>query len=191
MTAPCPHSLPTAYLAGSRVVELIPQLRSTAGRIARRYGHRDEPELLSIGLLAACELAYRFDPSRGAPFATFIRLRVEGAMIEACRKPRLWVPLDPTEHDRPVPSVEEAYLFATERHREDRALTVLHRLELCERERRFVEAMVAHQGSVAGASRASGVPYQTGYSMWRRIAAKVRAEATSAGWGESSVQRRA
>jgi DNA-directed RNA polymerase specialized sigma subunit len=178
MTTPCPQLLPSPHLVSSYVVELIPQIRSTAERTARRYGHPDPSELLSVGLLAACELAPRFDPSRGASFAAFIRLRVEGSMIEVCRESRRWVPFDPSEHDCATPSAEEEYSLAEERERDAQALASLHQLELSERDRRFVGVVVAQQGSVAAASRVVGIAYQTAYSLWRRIAAKARAVQT-------------
>lgn len=96
-------------------------------------------------------------------------------MIEVCRESRRWVPFDPSEHDSATPSVEDEYSSAEDRQREAQALASLHQLQLTERERNFVRMVVVHQGSVATASQVLEIKYQTAYSMWKRIAAKVRA----------------
>ena len=75
------------------VATFLPVVR----RIARRMHARLPPgvdldDLVGAGLLGLLEAAARFEPSRGVPFASYARHRIQGAMVDALRAVD-WVPL--------------------------------------------------------------------------------------------------
>lgn len=75
-------------LRAARLVEAhggIP--RRAAGMVYRRVkDHVEYDELVALGNMGLVEAAARFDPDRGASFATFAWYRVHGAIIDGVRK---------------------------------------------------------------------------------------------------------
>lgn len=60
------------------------RVRSLANKMQRGKCWRLElDELVSVGVIALCRVADRYDPARGATFWTFAQRRVKGAMLEA------------------------------------------------------------------------------------------------------------
>jgi RNA polymerase sigma factor (sigma-70 family) len=163
-----------ATLGGAPLDRVIRHLCRVAARVARRYRLPDPAELVQIGLLAACELAPRFDPRRGASFLTFIHARAEGAMIDAWRRERCRGEVHLDDLELQTPSVEEELILAEECARLNHALASLGCPHLSAREREILDAVVAHDGSIARASRAIGVPYKTAYARWTKVASTLR-----------------
>jgi RNA polymerase sigma factor for flagellar operon FliA len=69
---------------------LLEKYQSLIERIARRMVwrtgmHSAYDDLWSAGALALIEAGHRYDPSKGASFATFAEYRVRGAMIDELR----------------------------------------------------------------------------------------------------------
>ena len=62
----------------------IVRVRALARKMSRGKCWRLETdELVSVGVIALCSIAERYDPARGAKFWTFAQRRVKGAMLEA------------------------------------------------------------------------------------------------------------
>lgn len=62
-------------------------VRHLAGLVHRRVSDYVElDELIALGNLGLAEAAQRFDPSAGASFRTFAWYRVQGAIIDGCRR---------------------------------------------------------------------------------------------------------
>ncbi|MGD0838006.1 MAG: FliA/WhiG family RNA polymerase sigma factor [Polyangia bacterium] len=75
---------------GEDEAALLEQYRSLVDRVARRLVwrigmHALYDDLWSAGALALLEAARRYDPGKGASFATFAEHRVRGAMIDELR----------------------------------------------------------------------------------------------------------
>ncbi len=170
----CLASRRIPQLAGYPLARLRAELRGLARRVARRHGPADLEDLVQIGLLTACEVAPRFDPSRGASFLTFVYRRAEGAMIDACRRDRDASGLDIDDLDLGGPSLEDELLHEEQRRRRADALAAVDLRELTEVERQIVEAVVANDGSVAKAGRAVGVCYKTAYARWTKAVTGIR-----------------
>ena len=68
------------------ITPYIPLVRHAAGQLWRRLpSHVEFDDLLQAGCVGLLEAATRYDPTRGASFATFGRKRAIGAMLDACR----------------------------------------------------------------------------------------------------------
>lgn len=63
-----------------------PRIDALARRLHAYIPALDVESYASVGYVAACEAARRYDPTRGASFASFAYLRVRGAMIDALRR---------------------------------------------------------------------------------------------------------
>ena len=63
----------------------LPLARSMAGRMGKRLPGASD-ELQSVASLALVEAAQSFDPSRNVNFATFARLRIQGALLDLRRE---------------------------------------------------------------------------------------------------------
>ena len=61
--------------------------RKAAAMVYRRVrDHVDMEELIALGNAGLAEAAQRFDPTRGATFATYAWYRVQGAIVDGLRK---------------------------------------------------------------------------------------------------------
>jgi RNA polymerase sigma factor FliA len=71
-------------VSGARLVEIhLPLVRRLAARmLARARPYLELDDLVAIGVEAVLRAARRYDEARGVPFATFVYLRVRGAMME-------------------------------------------------------------------------------------------------------------
>src|SRR5579871_975876 len=68
---------------------LLAQLRPQIAAIIRRidpHGAVSREDLLSTATEAALEMLSRFDPAKGVQFATYAHKRIEGAIIDMCRR---------------------------------------------------------------------------------------------------------
>jgi RNA polymerase sigma factor for flagellar operon FliA len=91
--------------------ELAERNVSLVIHVARDYGRRLPPgvnfgDLVGAGNLGLVEAARRFDPAKGASFATFARHRIRGAIIDSLRR------LDPVS--RRLRSFQKAAKQATD-----------------------------------------------------------------------------
>lgn len=69
------------------VLEYYPMVRTIAKRMARRYPDSvDVDDLVHVGVLGLIDSADRFDAERNTSFASYARIRVQGAIVDAMRK---------------------------------------------------------------------------------------------------------
>lgn len=62
-------------------------VRRIAGIVHKRVSaHVEFDELIALGNLGLAEAAQRFDPSAGASFRTFAWYRIQGAILDGCRR---------------------------------------------------------------------------------------------------------
>ena len=82
------NGAPAAALDDATVLEQYgPLVERTARRLISRTGLRSAyDDLWSAGAIGLIEAGRRFDPSRGASFATFAEHRIRGAMLDELRK---------------------------------------------------------------------------------------------------------
>ena len=77
---------------GSLVEEYLPLVRTTVGRLAMSLpSHVSQDDLNSAGLLGLLHALRSFDPTAGASFETYARIRVRGAIFDELRRMD-WVP---------------------------------------------------------------------------------------------------
>jgi RNA polymerase sigma factor for flagellar operon FliA len=71
----------------SLILENLPRVRRLAHRVCGRLSRRiNFEDMVSAGVVALIEAAYRFDPSRNVKFSTFAELRVRGALLDHRRE---------------------------------------------------------------------------------------------------------
>lgn len=75
--APDPHAV---------LVETGRWISRTAWRLQARMPWADVEDMIQQGIMTALEQRERYRPELGVPFATFIKPRVMGAMIDLCRQ---------------------------------------------------------------------------------------------------------
>ena len=82
------NGAPAAALDDATVLEQYgPLVERTARRLISRTGLRSAyDDLWSAGAIGLIEAGRRFDPTRGASFATFAEHRVRGAMLDELRR---------------------------------------------------------------------------------------------------------
>lgn len=69
------------------VAEYLPLVKTVVGRLAMTLpAHVDREDLHSAGLVGLLEAIRRYDPSCGASFETFARLRIRGAVLDELRR---------------------------------------------------------------------------------------------------------
>ena len=74
------------------VMRCLPIVRKAAWRLcARMPSSVDAEDLVSIGLVAVCEAADRFEDDRAESFLAYVKIRVRGAMLDELRR-NDWVP---------------------------------------------------------------------------------------------------
>ena len=72
------------------VMDHVGLVKALAHRLAQRLPSQVEmTELISVGVLGLIDAAGRYKPALGVPFDAFARRRVQGAMLDALREPRL------------------------------------------------------------------------------------------------------
>lgn len=132
---------------GSRAVrnEIVERHRRLADGVARRYRSRgiDDEDLRQTALVAMVRAVDRFDPDRGASFATFVGRTMEGELKRALR--------DKSWSVRPPRAAQERYL---EVRRREESLT--HQLGRAPTVAEVAEAMDATIDDVLEAMEAAG-----------------------------------
>lgn len=74
------------------VLEFYPLVRRIAFGMASRFpACVDGEDLVNIGMIGLIDAVDRFEPDRGASFAGYVRIRVQGAIVDEMRK-NDWVP---------------------------------------------------------------------------------------------------
>jgi RNA polymerase sigma factor for flagellar operon FliA len=77
---------------GSLVEEYLPLVRSMVGRLAMSLpSHVSQDDLNSSGLVGLLQALRSYDPTAGASFETYARIRVRGAIFDELRRMD-WVP---------------------------------------------------------------------------------------------------
>lgn len=69
------------------IIQYLPLVRRIADRI--NVGHSadfDKEDLISVGVLGLIDAIKRFDASKGVPFQTYAKWRINGAILDECRK---------------------------------------------------------------------------------------------------------
>lgn len=125
--------------------EIVERHRALADGVARRYGSRGLPveDLRQIALLAMVRAVDRFDPGKGASFATFAGRTMEGELKRALR--------DKSWTVRPPRAAQERYL---ELRRREEELT--HRIGRSPTVAELAGAMDASVDEVLEAMEAAG-----------------------------------
>jgi len=98
-TRPTPQALWKRYrqgadsgVEGSLVEEYLPLVRSMVGRLAMSLpSHVSQDDLNSSGLVGLLQALRSYDPTAGASFETYARIRVRGAIFDELRRMD-WVP---------------------------------------------------------------------------------------------------
>ena len=84
------------------VTEHIGLVKRIAYHLAARLpSHFELDDLIQSGMIGLLEAAGKFDPSRGASFATYAGIRIRGAMLDDVRK-RDWTPRSVYQKHRQV-----------------------------------------------------------------------------------------
>jgi RNA polymerase sigma factor for flagellar operon FliA len=74
------------------VLEYYPLVRRIAFGMARRFpACVDGEDLVNIGMIGLIDAVDRYEPDRGASFTGYLRIRVQGAIVDEMRK-NDWVP---------------------------------------------------------------------------------------------------
>jgi RNA polymerase sigma factor for flagellar operon FliA len=74
------------------IEKYLPLVSSAVARLAMTLpDHVDRDDLYSVGLVGLLQALRNFDPTCGASFETYARLRVRGAMLDELRRMD-WVP---------------------------------------------------------------------------------------------------
>jgi len=100
------------------VVRHLPLARRAAGLIYPRVrGHVAFDEVLALAAAGLAEAAARFDPARGATFATFAWYRVRGTIIDGLRRStqlprRTWARLLALRTTADHPAVPSMYILS-------------------------------------------------------------------------------
>ena len=77
---------------GQRVEEHLPLVKTVVGRMAMLMpAHVSQEDLYSAGLIGLLNAVRNYDPSEGASFETYARLRIRGAVLDELRRMD-WVP---------------------------------------------------------------------------------------------------
>lgn len=92
------------------VMRCLPIVRKAAWRLcARMPSSVDAEDLVSIGLVAVCEAADRFEDDRAESFLAYVKIRVRGAMLDELRR-NDWVPRSVRDRSDRVKTTKEALL---------------------------------------------------------------------------------
>jgi RNA polymerase sigma factor for flagellar operon FliA len=78
---------PGSAAEGELVREYLPLVRTVVGRLALTLpAHVDQEDLLSAGTVGLLNALRNFDASNGASFATYARIRIQGAVLDELRR---------------------------------------------------------------------------------------------------------
>jgi RNA polymerase sigma factor for flagellar operon FliA len=87
------------------IEKYLPLVSSAVARLAMTLpDHVDRDDLYGVGLVGLLQALRNFDPTCGASFETYARLRVRGAMLDELRRMD-WVPRTVHEKSRKIQSV--------------------------------------------------------------------------------------
>jgi RNA polymerase sigma factor FliA len=90
---------------GELIKQYLPLVKSTTGRLAMTLPPQVEAEdLYSAGVVGLVNAIRNFDPTNGASFETYARIRVRGAMFDELRRMD-WVPRSIRDKARKVKAV--------------------------------------------------------------------------------------
>lgn len=85
--AECYRAAPGSAAEGELVREYLPLVRTVVGRLALTLpAHVDQEDLLSAGTVGLLQALRNFDASNGASFATYARIRIQGAVLDELRR---------------------------------------------------------------------------------------------------------
>ena len=74
------------------ILDYLPLIKKVAGKLSLALPpSMDESDLIGSGIVGLLEALERYDASKGTPFASFVSLRIRGAMIDELRKVS-WAP---------------------------------------------------------------------------------------------------
>ncbi len=83
----CYRAPPGSAAEGELVREYLPLVRTVVGRLALTLpAHVDQEDLLSAGTVGLLNALRNFDASNGASFATYARIRIQGAVLDELRR---------------------------------------------------------------------------------------------------------
>lgn len=81
------HAKMTPKLREQLVLKYAPLVKKTVGRMGLRPdGPIEWEDLINYGIIGLIDAIERFDPDRGASFATFATVRIRGAVLDALRQ---------------------------------------------------------------------------------------------------------
>jgi len=113
-TAPCPlpqelwkryHGRAETAVENALVEKYLPLVSTAMGRLAMTLpDHVDRDDLYSAGLVGLLQALRNYDPTCGAPFESYARVRVRGAMLDELRRMD-WIPRTVHEKARKVKAV--------------------------------------------------------------------------------------
>jgi RNA polymerase sigma factor FliA len=99
------HQQADTHIENALVEQYLPLVRSVVGRLAMTLpDHVDHDDLHSAGLVGLLQAMRNFDPTCGASFESYARVRVRGAMLDELRRMD-WVPRTIHEKARKIQGV--------------------------------------------------------------------------------------
>jgi RNA polymerase sigma factor FliA len=99
------HQRVDASAENALIEKYLPLVSSAVARLAMTLpDHVDRDDLYGVGLVGLLQALRNFDPTCGASFETYARMRVRGAMLDELRRMD-WVPRTVHEKSRKIQSV--------------------------------------------------------------------------------------
>ena len=151
-----------AQVTDEEIVRLVPLVRRIAHNLSRRYVFRfvEFDDLASAGFVALVECAARYDASHGASFSTYVRTRIEGAMLDALgsRRRTASARVEFVSTDSPaareLPAADD---MASRVEARKTIRTVTGRVVLTDRERDLLRRVYAHDERFADVATVWGI----------------------------------